>query len=67
LPELRFGLGYNFAKATEPAGSLIAGTRRGFYFNITTKLSRLFDLFGKARNTQSQPRTPIAESGKSPQ
>jgi uncharacterized repeat protein (TIGR01451 family) len=48
LPDLRLGAGYNFTSAIEPQGSIVGGTRRGFYFNISTKLSNLFDLFGKA-------------------
>jgi uncharacterized repeat protein (TIGR01451 family) len=48
LPELRLGVGYNLAAATEPQGSISGGTRRGFYFNISTKLSNLFNLFGNA-------------------
>ena len=50
MPDLRFGGGYNFTSASEPAG---AGsglpTRRGFYFTISSKLSNLFDLFGTSR------------------
>ena len=46
LPDLRLGLGYNFTSATEPQGSIVGGARRGFYFNISTKLSNLFNLFG---------------------
>ncbi len=50
LPDLRLGVGYNFAMATEPAGSTVIGARRGFYFTITSKLSNLFDLFGTAKD-----------------
>ncbi|HEY3025196.1 MAG TPA: hypothetical protein VGJ55_03495 [Pyrinomonadaceae bacterium] len=50
LPDLRLGVGYNFAMATEPAGSSPIGPRRGFYFTITSKLSNLFDLFGTAKD-----------------
>lgn len=65
LPDLRFGLGYNVAKAAEPPGSLIGGTRRGFYFNISTKLSRLFDLFNRVRDTSlAQATAAMDESGK---
>ncbi|MFN2480155.1 MAG: hypothetical protein ABR554_01550 [Pyrinomonadaceae bacterium] len=46
LPDLRFGFGYNFTSATEPAGSPVVSQPRGFYFTISTKLSSLFDLFG---------------------
>lgn len=49
LPDLRLGAGYNFAVSREPfAGNLIP-QRRGFYFTITSKLSRLFDLFGTSK------------------
>lgn len=63
LPDLRLGVGYNFATSIEPAGSLAGGARRGFYFNISTKLSRLFDLFG--RSSEASPQTLVpAESVK---
>jgi hypothetical protein len=45
LPDLRFGVGYNFNSAIEPQGNIVGGIRRGFYFNISTKLSNLFNLF----------------------
>jgi hypothetical protein len=50
LPDLRLGLGYNFASSIEPAGSSVGGARRGFYFNVSTKLSNLFNLFGNSHN-----------------
>jgi hypothetical protein len=51
IPDLRLGLGYNFANSGEPAGSRgTLGARRGFYFAISSKLSNLFDLFGTAKN-----------------
>jgi uncharacterized repeat protein (TIGR01451 family) len=62
LPELRVGAGYNFTSATEPFGSSAGGTRRGFYFNISTKLSRLFDLFG---TSDKRPRTTSEARGQS--
>jgi uncharacterized repeat protein (TIGR01451 family) len=46
LPDMRLGVGYNFALAAEPAGAPPIGPRRGFYFTISSKLSNLFDLFG---------------------
>ncbi|MFL6227388.1 MAG: hypothetical protein ACJ741_01260, partial [Pyrinomonadaceae bacterium] len=62
LPDVRFGFGYNFTNAAEPAGSLVVAPPRGFYFTISTKLSSLFDLFGTsphglapADNTQAPP------------
>ena len=50
LPDLRLGGGYNFTVAGEPAGSQIVPVRRGFYFTISSKLSRMFDLFGTSKN-----------------
>lgn len=50
IPDLRFGLGYNFTGVSEPAGSQTSSARRGFYFTITSKLSNLFDLFGKSKH-----------------
>jgi hypothetical protein len=49
LPDLRLGGGYNWTGAREPAGSLTVNGRRGFYFNISSKLSNLFDLFGTSK------------------
>jgi hypothetical protein len=50
LPDLRFGLGYNFNAASEPAGASRIPSRRGFYFTVSSKLSNLFDLFGTSQN-----------------
>ena len=58
LPDLRFGFGYNFTSAAEPAGSAAVAQPRGFYFTISTKLSSLFDLFGTSR----QGLTPADET-----
>jgi uncharacterized repeat protein (TIGR01451 family) len=63
LPDIRFGVGYNFTRANEPVGSSLIPRRSGFYFNISSKLSSLFDLFGTSRqglassdvNDQNQP------------
>lgn len=57
LPDLRFGFGYNFAKSMEPEGAAPIGARRGFYFNISAKHSRLFDLFRRSKesSTSTQP------------
>jgi uncharacterized repeat protein (TIGR01451 family) len=49
LPDLRLGTGYNFAVSRESFGSNLIPQRRGFYFTVTSKLSRLFDLFGTAK------------------
>ncbi|MFN2454799.1 MAG: hypothetical protein ABR577_11325 [Pyrinomonadaceae bacterium] len=47
--DLRLGVGYNFTSAVEPQGGSVFGARRGFYFNISSKLSNLFDLFGTSQ------------------
>jgi hypothetical protein len=49
LPDLRLGTGYNFAVSREPFSSNLIPQRRGFYFTVTSKLSRLFDLFGTSK------------------
>jgi uncharacterized repeat protein (TIGR01451 family) len=46
LPDLRVGVGYNFNVAKEPLGASGLPTRRGYYFTVTSKISRLFNLFG---------------------
>jgi hypothetical protein len=48
-PDLRLGMGYNFAVSREPSASSLIPQRRGFYFTVTSKLSRLFDLFGTSK------------------
>jgi hypothetical protein len=59
LPDLRLAGGDNFTRAYEPQNGIPGGPRRGFYFNISTKLSNLFDLFGKARKeVTSGPEQP---------
>ena len=50
MPDLRFGLGYNFTAAGEPTGSNLLPRRGGVYFNVSSKLSSLFDLFGTSRS-----------------
>ncbi|HLE62389.1 MAG TPA: hypothetical protein VI750_04575, partial [Pyrinomonadaceae bacterium] len=50
LPDLRAGLGYNFSVTGEPVSGSGLPARRGFYFTLSSKLSRLFDLFGTAKN-----------------
>jgi len=64
LPDLRLGAGYNFAVSREPFGTNLIPQRRGFYFTITSKLSRLFDLFGTSRNGLDQNDQP--ETNKPP-
>jgi len=48
-PDLRLGAGYNFAVSREPSAGDLIPQRRGFYFTVTSKLSRLFDLFGTSK------------------
>ena len=49
LPDLRLGFGYNFTRAGEPGLDNALPRKQGFYFNISSKLSSLFDLFGTSR------------------
>lgn len=51
LPDLRVGGGYNFSKAQETYGfaSNSVYNKNGFYFVISSKLSRLFNLFGTSK------------------
>lgn len=48
LPDLRVGVGYNFSKSQEVYGfnNNSIYNRNGFYFVVSSKLSRLFNLFG---------------------
>lgn len=48
MPDLRFGVGYNFSRAKEPYGfnNNNLYNKNGFYFVISSKVSRLFNLFG---------------------
>lgn len=48
LPDLRVGGGYNFSKSEEVYGfnNNSVYNRNGFYFVVSSKLSRLFNLFG---------------------
>ncbi len=51
--DLRLGVGYNFSHAQEPYGfnnNNQIFNRSGFYFVISTKLSRLFNLFGTKKD-----------------
>ncbi|HZB46184.1 MAG TPA: hypothetical protein VE360_13100, partial [Pyrinomonadaceae bacterium] len=63
LPDLRFGGGYNWTGATEPAGGALVSGRRGFYFTISSKLSNLFDLFGTSRAGEQQTIEPDDAQG----
>ena len=59
LPDLRLGVGYNFTASKEPQGASGLPVRRGYYFTITSKISRIFNLFGtkKADDYQNSPAT----------
>lgn len=50
-PDLRFGVGYNFSRANEPFGfnNNNVLNKNGFYFVISSKMSRLFNLFGTSK------------------
>ncbi len=52
-PDLRFGVGYNLNRLTDPGRSVLNGIRRGFYFSVTTKFERVFDFLG-ARKKESK-------------
>ncbi|NJM53652.1 MAG: hypothetical protein HC846_09850, partial [Blastocatellia bacterium] len=47
-PDLRFGVGYNFSRAQETFGFNTNNVfnKNGFYFVISSKMSKLFNLFG---------------------
>jgi hypothetical protein len=61
LPDLRLGVGYNFTAAKEPLGASGLPTRRGYYFTVTSKISRIFKLFGtsKADDDKASPYTEV--------
>ena len=50
-PDIRLGGGYNFSRSREVLGfkSNKVLDRKGFYFVISTKVSKLFDLFGTSK------------------
>ncbi|HXM35940.1 MAG TPA: hypothetical protein VN920_12175, partial [Pyrinomonadaceae bacterium] len=66
MPDLRFGLGYNFTASGEPTGSNLIPRRSGFYFNVSSKLSSLFDLFGTSKEglARTDKDTPDGPGGK---
>ena len=67
LPDLRFGLGYNFTRAGEPGLDRAMPRKQGFYFTISSKLSSLFDLFGRSKqNLQGQSSSDQTEPAKKP-
>jgi len=60
VPDVRFGLGYNFTQSGSGFKLPAENNRQfrgGFYFTITSKLSNLFDLFGTPKEglTQNAP------------
>jgi len=67
LPDLRFGVGYNFTGAGEPGLDRAMPRKQGFYFTISSKLSSLFDLFGSSKqNLQGQSASDQTEPAKKP-
>jgi hypothetical protein len=48
---VRIGGGYNFSKAKEPLGfnDNKVFNKKGFYFVLSTKVSKLFNLFGTSK------------------
>jgi uncharacterized repeat protein (TIGR01451 family) len=57
IPDVRFGLGYNFTEANRFDDSFVNNNKQfrgGVYFTITTKLANLFDLFGTSKNGLTQ-------------
>jgi uncharacterized repeat protein (TIGR01451 family) len=61
LPDLRLAVGYNLTSSIEPNRAATNGARRGFYFNISTKLSNLFNLFGTpSKSSQTTSDAPVA-------
>ena len=61
-PDVRLAVGYNFRRSLD-FGSL-NNTKGGFYFTISTKISRLFDLFGTATTKLEGPaeKNPVNKS-----
>ena len=59
LADLRAGLGYNFKSADEISANFLTNPiRQGVYFVLTTKLSRLFDLFSSPARPVNDVRDP---------
>jgi len=46
VADLRAALGYSFNDTRDPLGRDLEGRAKGFYFTLSTKLSRLFNLLG---------------------
>jgi uncharacterized repeat protein (TIGR01451 family) len=50
LPDLRVGLGYNWRSNIDYGVEFLdRSIHRGFYFTLTSKMSKIFDLFGTPR------------------
>ncbi len=49
-PDLRFGIGYNLRQSKESLNLGSSNMKAGMYFTITSKISRLFNLFGTSKN-----------------
>lgn len=69
MPDMRFGVGYNFTQTGFQPSPLFENNRQfrgGFYFTITTKLSNLFDLFGTSKqglqSADSHDTTPAGKA-----
>jgi uncharacterized repeat protein (TIGR01451 family) len=50
-PDLRFGIGYNLRQSKESLSLDSNNTKAGMYFTITSKISRLFNLFGTPKES----------------
>jgi hypothetical protein len=57
LPDLRLGAGYNFNAAKDTPGASGLPTRRGYYVTVTSKISRIFNLFGSRKADDQMPAT----------
>ncbi len=68
LPDVRFGVGYNFTQASHFNNPVFDNGnkqfRGGFYFTISSKLSNLFDLFGTSRRGLEASQSAASEPDK---
>lgn len=65
-PDLRFGVGYNFSRAQESFGfnSNNVFNKNGVYFVISSKMSKLFNLFGtKKDGLVSAEKSAVLQNG----
>lgn len=59
MSDIRLGIGYNLTKSHQPPSVNNNDIQKqGFYFNVTTKLSRIFDLFGSSKNKEIEQNDP---------